>query len=130
MALFNKMRNLFSKTLHHQRVSTRSYSALDFFFKFSMQAFLSLMCNGQMNMIFDHIWCASSDVAKFVNKLNQYVMPLYREINDILTTAAVIAASFVLSHRLNNVMILSQKNMLGSTVVWSIVVFHFSCFCK
>lgn len=67
------------------------------------------MCNGQVNMIFDHVWCASSDVAKFVNKLNQYVMPLYREINNILTTAAVIAASFVLSHRLNNVMILSQK---------------------
>jgi len=51
----------------------------------SMQAFLSLVYNRQMSMILDHIWSASSDVTNFLNKLNQYVMPLYREINDILT---------------------------------------------
>lgn len=84
-ALFNRMNSLFSKNLNHQEVSNRSNSALGIFFKSSMQAFLLLVSKRQGSMVFDYIWSASSDVSSFVNKLNQYLMLLYREINYILT---------------------------------------------
>lgn len=78
------MKSLFSKNLNQQKISDRNYSALDIFFKFNMQPFLSLIYNGQGNMTFDRIWSSSSDVSSFVNKLNQYLMLLFREINYIL----------------------------------------------
>lgn len=50
-----------------------------------MQPFLLLISYGQGNVTFDHIWSASSDDYSFVNKLNQFLMLLYRDIKYIFT---------------------------------------------